>query len=57
MRQLARDGMTMVIVTYEMGFARDAATLAEGGYRLESVTPVDQFLWSPHIELTGLFRR
>jgi polar amino acid transport system ATP-binding protein len=26
MRQLARDGMTMVIVTYEMGFARDAAT-------------------------------
>jgi len=38
-------------------FARDAAILAEGGYRLESVTPVDQFLWSPHIELTGLFRR
>ena len=38
-------------------FARDAAILADGGYRLESVTPVDQFLWSPHIELTGLFRR
>ena len=26
MRELARDGMTMVIVTHEMGFARDAAT-------------------------------
>jgi 23S rRNA (uracil1939-C5)-methyltransferase len=38
-------------------FARDAAILAEGGYRLESVTPVDQFLWSPHIELTSVFRR
>jgi 23S rRNA (uracil1939-C5)-methyltransferase len=38
-------------------FARDAAILAEGGYRLEVVTPVDQFLWSPHVELTGLFRR
>jgi 23S rRNA (uracil1939-C5)-methyltransferase len=38
-------------------FARDAAILTEGGYRLESVTPVDQFAWSPHVELTGLFRR
>ncbi len=38
-------------------FARDARTLIEGGYRLESVTPLDQFLWSPHIELVGIFRR
>jgi 23S rRNA (uracil1939-C5)-methyltransferase len=40
-----------------VSFARDAAILAEGGYRLEIVTPVDQFLWSPHIELVGVFRR
>ncbi len=38
-------------------FARDARLLVDGGYRLDGVTPVDQFLWSPHIELVGVFRR
>jgi len=38
-------------------FARDARTLIEGGYTLDEVTPVDQFLYSPHIELTAVFRR
>lgn len=38
-------------------FARDARSLVDGGYRLVNVTPVDQFLWSPHIELVGLFRK
>jgi len=38
-------------------FARDARNLIEGGYHLESVVPVDQFLWSPHLELVGVFRR
>lgn len=38
-------------------FARDARTLVDGGYRLEAVTPVDQFLWSPHVELAAVFRR
>jgi len=38
-------------------FARDAAVLIAGGFRLESVLPVDQFLWSAHVELVGLFRR
>lgn len=38
-------------------FARDAQLLVEGGYRLTRVTPVDQFLWSPHIELVGEFTR
>ncbi len=38
-------------------FARDAKTLIDGGYKLESVTPVDQFLWSPHIELVAHFAR
>jgi 23S rRNA (uracil1939-C5)-methyltransferase len=40
-----------------VSFARDAAILAEGGYDLERVTPIDQFAWSPHVELTGAFRR
>ncbi|MCE9649691.1 MAG: class I SAM-dependent RNA methyltransferase [Parvibaculum sp.] len=38
-------------------FARDARTLIDGGYALTRVTPVDQFLWSPHIELVGIFRK
>ncbi len=38
-------------------FARDAAVLVAAGFRLERVLPVDQFLWSPHIELVGVFRR
>jgi 23S rRNA (uracil1939-C5)-methyltransferase len=40
-----------------VSFARDAAILAAGGYRLESVTPVDQFAWSAHVEVVGVFRR
>jgi 23S rRNA (uracil1939-C5)-methyltransferase len=38
-------------------FARDAAQLVGGGYRLERVTPVDQFVWTPHLELAAIFRR
>lgn len=38
-------------------FARDAARLIAGGYRLDRVTPVDQFTWTPHLELVGVFRR
>ncbi|MGE4429905.1 MAG: class I SAM-dependent RNA methyltransferase [Sphingobium sp.] len=38
-------------------FARDAKTLVEGGYRLESVQPVGQFRWSTHVELAAIFRR
>jgi 23S rRNA (uracil1939-C5)-methyltransferase len=38
-------------------FARDARRLVDDGFRLESVLPVDQFLWSPHLELVGVFSR
>ncbi|HEY0650985.1 class I SAM-dependent RNA methyltransferase [Phenylobacterium sp.] len=38
-------------------FARDARTLIDAGFRLERVLPVDQFLWSPHVELVGVFGR
>jgi 23S rRNA (uracil1939-C5)-methyltransferase len=38
-------------------FARDARVLVDGGFRLTRILPVDQFLWSPHIELVGLFER
>jgi len=38
-------------------FARDARVLIDAGFRLEAVTPIDQFLWSSHVELVGVFRR
>ena len=38
-------------------FARDARILADGGYRLVSVRPLDQFVWSPHVELFAEFSR
>lgn len=38
-------------------FARDARTLIDAGFTLERVLPVDQFLWSPHVELVGVFSR
>lgn len=38
-------------------FARDAKILIDGGFKLLEVTPVDQFQYSPHIELVGVFKR
>jgi 23S rRNA (uracil1939-C5)-methyltransferase len=38
-------------------FARDAATLVQGGYTLESTEPIDQFRHSPHVEIVAVFRR
>ncbi len=42
---------------YARSFARDAALLCAGGYQLERVDPIDQFRFSPHIEIVGIFRR
>jgi 23S rRNA (uracil1939-C5)-methyltransferase len=38
-------------------FARDAAQLVAGGFHLEGVVPIDQFVWTPHLELVAVFRR
>jgi 23S rRNA (uracil1939-C5)-methyltransferase len=38
-------------------FARDAKILIEGGYRIEGVAPVDQFRYTPHVELVARFSR
>ena len=38
-------------------FARDARILIEGGYKIEGVTPVDQFRHTPHVELVARFKR
>jgi 23S rRNA (uracil1939-C5)-methyltransferase len=38
-------------------FARDARILTDAGFALQRLLPVDQFLWSPHVELVGVFSR
>jgi 23S rRNA (uracil1939-C5)-methyltransferase len=38
-------------------FARDAKILIDGGYKIEGVTPVDQFRHTPHVELVARFAR
>ena len=46
MKELAREGMTMVIVTHEMGFAREVADrvlFMDGGYIVEEGTPDEVF--------------
>lgn len=57
--ELARSHVPTVIAVScdPVSFARDARILVDGGYRLEQLIPVDQFLWSAHVELAAVFRR
>jgi polar amino acid transport system ATP-binding protein len=57
MRDLAREGMTMVVVTHEMGFARDAATrvmFLDRGRAVESGSP-EKFFTQPETERARQF--
>jgi 23S rRNA (uracil1939-C5)-methyltransferase len=57
--QIAASGVPRVayISCNPSSFARDAAVLCEGGYRLDWVQPVGQFTWSTHVELAAAFSR
>jgi len=56
---LARAGVPRIayVSCNPVALARDAATLAHAGYHMLSATPVDQFLWSPHLESVVIFAR
>jgi polar amino acid transport system ATP-binding protein len=57
MQELAKGGMTMVVVTHEMGFAREVASrviFMDGGYIIEEGTP-DEVLKHPKQERTKSF--
>lgn len=57
MKELAKGGMTMIVVTHEMGFAREVADriiFMDGGYIVEEGTP-DEVLKSPKEERTKSF--
>ncbi|MDP6705621.1 MAG: hypothetical protein QF893_04675 [Alphaproteobacteria bacterium] len=49
--------LVVAVSCHPGSFSRDARILIDGGYDLVEVVPIDQFLWSPHVELVATFRR
>ena len=58
-RELAKSAVPVIVAVScdAATFARDAALLVGGGYRLSAVTPVDQFRYSSHVEIVAKFER
>jgi 23S rRNA (uracil1939-C5)-methyltransferase len=57
--QLAGSGVPRIayVSCDAASFVRDAGTLLRGGYTLDEVTPVDQFRYTHHVELVGVFSK
>jgi len=57
--QIARSAVPHVVYVScnPAALARDAAALRGAGFALREATPVDQFLWSPHLESVAVFAR
>ncbi len=58
-QQLAASKIALVVAVScnPATFARDARILIDGGFKIDSVTPVDQFRHTPHVELVARFKR
>ncbi|MBS3648260.1 class I SAM-dependent RNA methyltransferase [Pseudaminobacter sp. 19-2017] len=58
-KQIARSDVPYVaaISCNPATLARDLRILIDGGYAVKQVTPVDQFLWSPHVEVAALLEK
>lgn len=58
-RELAASGVPVVVAVScnAATFARDLDELVRGGYRLIQITPVDQFRYSPHVEIVARLAR
>jgi 23S rRNA (uracil1939-C5)-methyltransferase len=58
-RQLADSRVPLIVAVScnPSTFARDARILIDGGYRIDSVTPIDQFKYTAHVELVARFVR
>ncbi|CCM74657.1 class I SAM-dependent RNA methyltransferase [Rhizobium mesoamericanum] len=58
-KELARSNVKKVVAVScnPVTLARDLALLVEGGYRITGVTPIDQFLWTPHVEVVATLEK
>jgi len=58
-RELVKSAVPVVVAVScdAASFARDARILVDGGYKLVSVMPVDQFRYSFHVEMVGKFEK
>ncbi|GAA5099990.1 class I SAM-dependent RNA methyltransferase [Bartonella acomydis] len=58
-RELAKARIPRIVAIScnPMTFARDLSLLIAGGYTVEKVIPIDQFLWSPHVEVVALLSK
>ncbi|MBM3617974.1 MAG: 23S rRNA (uracil(1939)-C(5))-methyltransferase RlmD [Alphaproteobacteria bacterium] len=58
-KELSEAGIARIVMVScnPATFERDAKHLLESGYRLDSLVPVDQFLWSHHLEVVGIFSK
>ncbi|MCO6186879.1 class I SAM-dependent RNA methyltransferase [Rhizobium sp. L1K21] len=58
-QELARSGVAKIaaVSCNPVTFARDLSLLVDAGYGIKRVTPVDQFLWSPHVEVVAGLER
>ncbi|TPJ45873.1 class I SAM-dependent RNA methyltransferase [Mesorhizobium sp. B2-7-1] len=58
-KQIARSEVPLVaaVSCNPVTLARDLRILLDGGYALKSVTPIDQFLWSSHVEAVALLEK
>jgi 23S rRNA (uracil1939-C5)-methyltransferase len=59
MRQLAKSAVKRIaaVSCNPQTLARDLKILSDGGYGIVSITPIDQFLWTPHVEVVALLAR
>jgi len=58
-KELARSGVKVIVAVScnPVSLARDLAILTAAGYRIRQVTPIDQFLWSAHVEAVAVLEK
>ncbi|MBY5902363.1 class I SAM-dependent RNA methyltransferase [Rhizobium leguminosarum] len=58
-QELARSAVKKIVAVScnPLTLARDLAILVEGGYRITQVTPIDQFLWTSHVEVVATLEK
>lgn len=58
-KELARSGVKKIVAVScnPVTLVRDLRILVDAGYRITSVTPIDQFLWSSHVEVVATLEK